>query len=65
MGAEAEAFVNYKVLPHFELGVGARYWGIFTQAGSVEFGPTFAPDFPLTKFSTQRYGVLLQAKATF
>jgi len=65
MGAEAEAFVNYKVLPHFELGVGARYWGIFTQAGSVEFGPTFGPDFPLTKFSTQRYGVLLQAKATF
>jgi hypothetical protein len=65
MGAEAEAFVNYKVMPHFEVGVGARYWGIFTQAGSVEFGPGFTPDFPLTKFSTQRYGVLLQAKATF
>ncbi len=65
MGAEAEAFVNYRVLPNFELGVGARYWGIFTQAGSVEFGPTFAPDFPLTKFSTQRYGVLLEAKGTF
>lgn len=65
MGGEAEAFVNYKVLPHFEIGVGARYWGLFTQAGSVEFGPAFAPDFPLTKFSTQRYGVLLQAKATF
>ena len=65
MGAEAEAFVNYQVLPHFEVGVGARYWGLFTQAGTVEFGPTFAPDFPLTKFSTQRYGVLLQAKATF
>jgi len=65
MGGEAEAFINYKVLPHFEVGVGARYWGIFTQAGSVEFGPNFAPDFPLAKFSTQRYGVLVQAKATF
>jgi hypothetical protein len=65
MGGEAEAFVNYKVLPHFEIGAGVRYWGIFTQAGSVEFGPTFGPDFPLTKFSTQRYGVLLQAKGTF
>jgi hypothetical protein len=65
MGGEAEAFVNYKVLPHFEIGAGVRYWGLFTQAGSVEFGPTFGPDFPLTKFSTQRYGVLLQAKATF
>jgi hypothetical protein len=65
MGAEAEAFVNYKVLPYFEVGAGVRYWGIFTQAGSVAFGPSFAPDYPLTKFSTQRYGVLLQAKATF
>jgi hypothetical protein len=65
MGAEAEAFVNYKILPHFEIGVGARYWGIFTQSGSVAFGPAFGPDFPLTKFSTQRYGVLLQAKASF
>ena len=65
MGGEAEAFVNYKVLPHFEIGAGVRYWGLFTQAGSVEFGPTFGPDFPLTKFSTERYGVLLQGKATF
>jgi hypothetical protein len=65
MGAEAEAFVNYQVLPNFELGAGVRYWGLFTQAGTVEFGPTFGPDFPLTKFSTQRYGVLLQAKARF
>jgi hypothetical protein len=65
MGAEAEAFINYKVLPNFEVGVGARYWGIFTQAGSVEFGPAFGQDFPLSKFSTQRYGVLFQAKARF
>lgn len=65
IGAEAEAFVRYKVLPHFELGVGARYWGLFTNTGGVEFGPTFSPDFALTKFSTQRYGVLVEAKATF
>jgi len=65
MGGEAEALVNYKVLPHFDIGAGIRYWGIFTNSGSVDFGPTFSPDFPLTKFSTQRYGLLLQAKATF
>jgi hypothetical protein len=65
MGGEVEAFVNYQVLPHFELGVGARYWGLFTQAGTVEFGPTFGPDYPLTKWSTQRYGLLLQGKASF
>src|SRR5262249_5523368 len=28
MGGEAEAFLNYRVLPNFEVGVGARYWGI-------------------------------------
>jgi hypothetical protein len=65
MGGEAEAFINYQVLPHFQVGIGARYWGLFTQSGSVQFGPDFAPDFPLTKFSTQRYGVLLEAKGTF
>jgi hypothetical protein len=65
IGGEAEALINYKVLPHFDIGAGFRYWGIFTNSGSVDFGPTFSPDYPLTKFSTQRYGLLLQAKATF
>ncbi len=65
VGAEAEAFINYKVLPHFDIGAGLRYWGIFTNSGSVDFGPTFSPDLALVKFSTQRYGLLLQAKATF
>jgi hypothetical protein len=65
MGAEAEAMINYKVLPHFDIGAGFRYWGIVTNSGTVNFGPTFSPNFPLTRFSTQRYGMLLQAKATF
>ena len=65
IGAEVEALVNYKVLPHFDIGAGFRYWGIFTDSGTVDFGPTFSPDYHLTKFSTQRYGLLLQAKATF
>jgi len=64
-GAEAEAFLNYAVTPNFEVGIGARYWGLFSGAGSVQFGPTLGPDFALTKLSTQRYGVLFQAKATF
>jgi len=65
IGGETEAFINYMVLPHFEIGAGVRYWGLFTDSGTVNFGPTFGQDFPLTKFSTQRYGVLLQGKATF
>jgi hypothetical protein len=65
VGGAAEAFIHYTVLPHFEIGVGARYWGLFSNTGSVQFGPTFTPDFALTRFNTQRYGVLLEAKATF
>ena len=65
VGGEADAFIHYKVLPHFELGVGARYWGLFTNTGSVQFGPDFSQNFPLTKFSTQRYGVLFEAKASW
>jgi len=65
MGGEAEVFLNYAVLPHFQIGIGARYWGIFTNLGRVNFGPTFTPDLALTRFDTQRYGVLFQAKATF
>jgi hypothetical protein len=65
VGGSAEAFVHYKVLPHFEIGVGARYWGLFSNNGSVQFGPSFTPDLALTRLSTQRYGVLLEAKASF
>jgi hypothetical protein len=65
LGGEAEAFINYKVFPHFDIGPGLRYWSIFTNSGSVDFGPTFTPDFSLVKFITQRYGLILQAKATF
>jgi hypothetical protein len=54
MGGEAEAFVNYKVLPHFEIGVGARIGACGNPAspGSADFTPDFAP-----RLSTQRYGV--------
>jgi hypothetical protein len=65
VGGAAEAFIHYTVLPHFEIGVGARYWGVFSNNGTVQFGPTFSPDFALTRLNTQRYGVLFEAKATF
>ena len=64
MGAEAEAFIRYRVRPNLELGVGARYWGLFTKVGNVQLSPTFAQD-SLSRFSTQRYGVLFEAKATW
>jgi hypothetical protein len=64
-GAEAEVFVNYALTSHLEFGAGLRYWGLFTQLGDVEFGPSFAAGYPLTSFYQQRYGVLLQLKGTF
>jgi len=59
-GAEAEMLINYALTPHIDIGAGLRYWGLFAQQGSVQFGPSFAPDFPLRTFSDQRYGLLLQ-----
>jgi len=64
-GAEAEIFFNYAVLRNFEVGLGARYWGMFTKSGSIVFGPAFSREVALTRFDTQRYGVLLQAKGTY
>jgi hypothetical protein len=64
-GAEAEVFVNYALTPKIEIGAGLRYWGLFAQRGTVDFGPSFSPNFPLQTFNEQRYGVLLQIKGKF
>src|SRR5919202_6458243 len=34
MGVEAQSFVNYALTPSFEIGFGARYWGLFASNGS-------------------------------
>ncbi len=61
-GGSAEVFLNYALTPNIELGTGLRYWGMFTDRGTVQFGPTFANDSPLRRFEEQRYGVLFQIK---
>ena len=62
-GGTAEVLVNYAVLPNVDVGLGFRYWGLTTSKGSVQFGPTFANSYELTRFDTQRYGLILQIKA--
>lgn len=64
-GMQAELFVNYAFTPNFEIGVGARYWGLRTDGGTVTSGPFFAPSYDLTLFDQSRYGLLVQASGRF
>ena len=64
-GIETEVFVNYAVTPNIEIGLGARYWGLFSRDGNVHFGPSFVRDDALDHFDVQRYGVLAHVKGKF
>ena len=64
-GLETELFVNYALTPNLEIGAGARYWGLVSYDGGVEFGPSFASSYALNKFDQQRYGALVQVKGRF
>jgi len=64
-GIETEIFVNYAVTTNIELGLGARYWGLFSRDGTVRFGPGFTAENSLDHFDIQRYGVLAHIKGKF
>lgn len=64
-GVETEVFVNYAVTRNIEVGLGARYWGLFSRDGNVHFGPSFASNDALDHFDVQRYGVLTHVKGKF
>ena len=64
-GIETELFVNYAVTRNIEVGIGARYWGLFARDGRVSFGPSFTSDDSLDHFDIQRYGVLAHVKGKF
>ena len=66
-GVQAELLVSYLVTPSFSLGVGGRYWAMWTQQG--EFTCTgcpggAAPPNP-SKNTTERYGVFFQGAYRF
>ena len=65
MGFTAEAFINYALTRHVEIGVGARYWGVYSRSGNVVFLPAgggIAGPFPLRNLDMQRVGFLVQLK---
>lgn len=63
-GAQVEAMLSYDVTENISVGVGARYWGMFTKAGSFRRtydAPNVIPAPQLhqsTKLDTERVGVL-------
>ena len=63
-GVEAEAFLRYAVTDRFRLGIGGRYWGLFSYEGESVFRQA-QRTFPGTRFDQQRYGLLLEAKYRF
>ncbi|MEX6506112.1 outer membrane beta-barrel protein [Jiella sp. M17.18] len=62
-GAQFQAMASYAVTPHFNLGVGGRYWSMWTTRGSDVFGGT-----PIARNDTyryERYGLIAQAGYKF
>jgi opacity protein-like surface antigen len=68
-GVQAEAILSYLVTSNWTVGVGARYWamwttdGTFTCTGCGAPGVTGAAD--AARYSTERYGVFLETSYKF
>lgn len=62
-GAQLETILSYAVTPNFSLGVGGRYWAMWTRIGDDAFN-----DVPIGRHDTYRYerfGLLMQAAYKF
>ncbi len=58
-GVQVEAVLSYEVTPHFTIGVGGRYWAVWTTTGSDAFnGVLINRD---DTYRAERYGGFLQA----
>jgi len=69
-GVQLEAFLSYYITPHFSVGVGGRYWGLWTSNnGQVtrDFDATGGPTGGLQYFKgvVEQAGVLVQASYKF
>ncbi|WP_241671265.1 omptin family outer membrane protease [Dankookia rubra] len=63
-GVEAEVMVSYALTDRFKLGVGGRYWGLFSYDGESTFRQS-QRSYSGTRFEQQRYGLLVEAKYRF
>jgi len=68
-GVQLEGILSYYVTDSFSIGVGGRYWGMWTTSGTFTctgcgaVGVTSPPD--AGKFNTERFGTFLQGAYKF
>ncbi|MFZ5782896.1 MAG: outer membrane beta-barrel protein [Pseudomonadota bacterium] len=63
-GVQLEAVLSYYLTPEFSIGVGGRYWAMWTNDAYVAFGGSPCPCNTLPS-RAERYGVFLQASYRF
>jgi opacity protein-like surface antigen len=63
-GVQLEAVLSFDVTPEFSIGLGGRYWAMWTTDAYVAFGGTPCPC-PTLPARAERYGVFLQASYRF
>ncbi|MBI1212737.1 MAG: outer membrane beta-barrel protein [Alphaproteobacteria bacterium] len=67
-GVQLEGSLDYMFTDAFSVGIGGRYWTMWTHEGYDQVGlggGAFTPWFQGEKFSTDRYGAFLQASFKF
>jgi aryl-phospho-beta-D-glucosidase BglC (GH1 family) len=67
-GVQAEAFLNYYVTDALSLGIGGRYWALWTTSGSDTFifsGVSNGPSSRNDTFRAERAGVTFQGSYKF
>lgn len=62
-GVQLETILSILLTDNFNVGVGARYWAMWTTSGTFTCTGCGAPD--AGKYNTERYGTFLQADYRF
>jgi hypothetical protein len=62
-GTQIEAMLSYYLTEDFSLGLGARYWSLWTTSGTDAFNKTLSSR--SDSYMLERYGVLAQATYRF
>ncbi len=63
IGVQLEAMLSYAVTPELSIGVGGRYWSMWTTSGNVNFGGTgqFVP----MRYAAEQAHLLVQGSDRF
>jgi hypothetical protein len=60
IGTQAELFLSAYLTPQFSIGVGGRYWSMWTNSGDACRSDSSVCPLQNMQFKTERYGVLFQ-----